>query len=582
MNPFLTFAGKDLSADPRAATDPRPRSLAINHDPSTGSPFDSLSPDDKAYALRALAMPENRGRSAQDIVDAINEQKQGADTEQPGIVQRGLQTITSGLQAARGAVRPAAQNLADIRIRNPETGETFRAPAGTPVPEGFEPIAEPGIMQKIGKGLGAARAFVHPAAQYAAKFLQGPNVSKDPIMKPSQDTLAELLNPVPGDLGSGVATAAGIGAAVLTGGKAGVLPALFRALAPPAGLAGGQLAEQGEVDLSSVFLTAAATMSPEAVAGVIGQYRRIKGARRLQPGDVKRVAEGVSKTSRHPVAPTAEGLALAGESKPSMGNPASSKSLEAALDREFKGVLKSAGQLAEGKGVVFALPDGEAATLTQALDTYANLRSQGATAGMAKPGMGSPRAQAEKLWSHIIGTLQKNTDPQLQLAGAALKASRTNLARGMSAYRTIQDARTGTGVGGKALAPYIDAQTGAANMDVMQQRFNALVDAGAIAPEVRDQLERAIFRGGRQAGQPPTDIPGQFKIGSWMRLGHGFAPAVGVHPEGFFRAQRPQFVGTPGNLGAIQPPAGASRNLMSLGGLATGQGLNRLKNAPTP
>ena len=155
MNPFLTFAGKDLSSDPQAAADPRPRSLAINRDPSTGSPFDALSPDDKAYAFRVLAMPENQGRSAQEIVDAINEQTRGAQpapVEPPGIVQRGLQTITSGLQAARGAVRPAAQNLADFathpldRLSRPlESPETFRSgdrlgTGGRMLAEGLNPV----------------------------------------------------------------------------------------------------------------------------------------------------------------------------------------------------------------------------------------------------------------------------------------------------------------------------------------------------------------------------------------------------------------------------------------------------------
>ena len=114
-----TFTGKDLSSDPQAAADPRSRSLAVNRDTSAGSPFDALSSDDKAYAFRVLSMPENQGRSAQEIVDAITEQKGGqAPAEQPGLVRRGLQAVTSGLQTARGVLQPAANNLADL-ISNP-------------------------------------------------------------------------------------------------------------------------------------------------------------------------------------------------------------------------------------------------------------------------------------------------------------------------------------------------------------------------------------------------------------------------------------------------------------------------------
>ena len=73
------------------------------------SPFDQLSPDDRAYALRVLSMPENKGRSADEIVAAIREQ-QAVDAapapEQPGLVQRGLQGVTSGLQAVRDATNP--------------------------------------------------------------------------------------------------------------------------------------------------------------------------------------------------------------------------------------------------------------------------------------------------------------------------------------------------------------------------------------------------------------------------------------------------------------------------------------------
>ena len=448
-------------------------------------------------------------------------------------------------------------------IRITDGKDIYEAPAGTTIPQGYTEVQAPGVVNSINSGLGYLKGQTQG---FLDKHL--PGLASTGWTAP--------LNPVPGNLGE----AGALGASALTGSLirgAGVTPSLIRGVAPAAGGLAGDLVsgESAEDSTKNALLRSVWGLGAEGVAGVLGLVKSLHGAKKLQQGDLGRVAGTVTEASggARPIKPTPEDIALAGESKPSMGNPRASSSLEAALDQNLKGTFKNAAGVV-GEGMNFALPSGGQGSLKQALDEYANLRSAGTTQGAAVPGAGDSRAQAEGLWSQIMSRLLSSPDPSHRVAAGMLEGARDNHAKGMSAYRMIQDARTGSNVGGKTLPPIIDPKTGKLDMAAFQTRANALSDAGMIDPAVRDQLVRqGAQRGGRQPGQALTDIPGEFNPGAWLRFHGAELPGLGVHPH---MVQFPKRVGPADALKSVGPVTGIPRALINLGSILAGQSAGRV------
>lgn len=450
--------------------------------------------------------------------------------------------------------------------------------------------SEPGLMEKyvnqpvqkyVGQPLQAAREAVQPLADAAAGALRTPALrSDDPGTEAvARGGLANALNPVPGDAGSGAATVASLIAAIATGGKAGFLPALARTAAPPIASALGQYAQNGSVNPMDTFLTVLGSGTPEIAAGALGAYRKIRGAQRLQPDDLGRVSGAVSIPGRT-VAPTAEDLALAGEAK---GQPGS---LATVADQRFKNLINTVGRAGDAvtttimrpSGVLdqngrqimvptqvplkIMLPSGDEVLLSEALDEVAGLRSKGAPQGAPTKTGGAARAEARVTYDAI--------DQQLRQAGQghladALLAGRQQLAQDMSKHRLIEQARS---------RGLID-EKGNLDMSALQQRFDELVDAkkqgkAGITPSVRQPLENAVRRGQPGVG---VDQPGEFKM-PFLRFGkHG--TTAGENVGSILRAKMPTFVGTPENLAALQAPQGMARNLLSVGGLLSADAARR-------
>jgi hypothetical protein len=379
----------------------------------------------------------------------------------------------------------------------------------------------------------------------------------------------DTINPVPATPGDAAALLASGVAGGATRGLAGSVPAVAaRIAAPVAAGAATDYFDNQDVTTNAVWRTLA-TGGAEAVAGAYGLLKRIRGAKALEQPDLNRVARGVNQATDNvrPVKPTPEDIALAGESSPKAGNPKASSSLEAAIKGRYRQALDEATGIVGNEKVKFPRVTGGQGTLREALDDYASL-AEGRMEGIP----GDQKAMAEKLWSAIRTQLYDRGFPHVI---PLLDNARTTLAKDMSAYRAIQDARKGATIGDVTLPPLVDSKTGKFDMSKFQQRINALADAGMIDPSVRDILDRQIAqRGGRQPGQPLTDQPGEFKIGSWLRFGHGGVPSVGMHPESFAKVQFPKHIGPDRALSGEQPVQGLPRVLLSIGSLL---GMQKLK-----